>query len=196
MAGAVLDRLAQTETSEASPISKYIRIFLKMGALEVRTRAALKLGRLADAESAAHVLSQLSLPPARTTFTSLMLLAKPVDPVWGRVLLAHTFVAGGREAEAQPILEPALAHYRQIQIQGATDLEFRQHFARALYVQAMAEPAGHEGFAKRQLELSEAASELQALTDEARQLHDSKELMSWIDDAQKKPNAGQDAEQP
>ena len=82
-------------------------------------------------------------------------------------------------------LEPALALYREMKSKGATYLIFHQHFARALYVQALAQPTDAAGTARRRESLAEAAKEIKELSDEARQLRDSKELQSWIAAAQK-----------
>ena len=84
-----------------------------------------------------------------------------------------------------------LAQYRQMQTNGATYVCFRQRFARALYVQSLAEPPDPSGKTRRQNGLTEAERLLQDLTDEARQLHDSKELLLWIATARKEldPNA-------
>jgi hypothetical protein len=95
-------------------------------------------------------------------------------------------VGQGRRAEALKTLEPALARYQDLQTLGASYVLFRQHFARALYVQSLAEPSGPGGLARRREELDRAAALLQGLTEEAKQLHDSKELQTWITSARKK----------
>jgi hypothetical protein len=114
------------------------------------------------------------------------LLDRPDDQVWGQVLLAQAVVGQGRNVEAFKTLEPALAHYRDDQAQGAAHVAFRQHYARALYVQALAEPTDSAGTSLARESLAQALALLQGLTDEARQLHDSKELLTWIAAAQKK----------
>jgi hypothetical protein len=114
----------------------------------------------------------------------------PAEAAWGRVLLAQAAVAQGRRAEALQTLEPALADYRNELLQGATHLSFRQHFARALYVQALAQPDAVAGNARRHDSLEQAARLLNELSDEARQLHDTKELLAWIETEQRKLSKG------
>ena len=108
------------------------------------------------------------------------------------MLLAQAMVGQDRKAEALKILESALAKYQDPQTQGASYVEFRQHFARALYVQVLAEPTDSDGTARSREELERADALLQGLTDEARQLHDSKELLARIADTRKKlsPDGG------
>jgi tetratricopeptide (TPR) repeat protein len=144
--------------------------------------AALKLGRLEEAETNAHAL--LELPLVRSDAVSLTNFRQPDDAGWARVLLAEARLRQGRNSEALRTLQPALTLYREMRTQGATGLTFRQHFARALYVQALAQPGTAEGLAHRRESLKEAARVLNELTDEARQLHDSQELLSWISTAQ------------
>ena len=144
--------------------------------LDQAARGALNLNRYADAETAGRALCDS--PPA--------LNDRPDAAAWGRVLLAQALAGQGRKDEALKILAPALAEYRDLQTQGASYVEFRQHYARALYVQSLAEPAGSDGVARSREALVQAVALLQGLTDEARQLHDSKELFSWITAEQSK----------
>jgi tetratricopeptide (TPR) repeat protein len=151
--------------------------------------AALKLGRFAEAETAARAL--LSLPILHAEMVEGILIPEPDDLGWARVLLAQAQVGQGKLIEAQQTLEPALTLYREMQAQGITHITFRQRFARALYVQALAQPNDATGIAKRHELLAEAAQQFNELSDEARQLHDSKELLSWIVAEQKKLEAQQ-----
>jgi hypothetical protein len=160
-------------------------LFWQQQALDEAARAALNLGRSAEAEAAARAL--LSLPSQTGELSDRSYLDQPDGRDWGRVLLAQAVVEQGRRAEALKTLEPALAHYHDAQVQGAAYLAFRQHFARALYVQALAEPSDSGGMARGREPLDQAAALLQSLSDEARQLHDSQELLSWIAAAQKRP---------
>jgi hypothetical protein len=154
-------------------------------ALSDATCAALKLDRLEEAETNASTL--LALPLVRSDSVELMKFRQPDDLGWARVLLAEVQVRKGQQTKALNTLEPALTLYRQMQVQGADFLTFRQRFARALYVQALAQPATVEGQAQRIDSLTEAAWLLNELTDEARRLHDSSELLSWISAAEKRP---------
>jgi serine/threonine protein kinase len=161
-------------------------LVLQRQALDEAARAALKLGHHEDAETAAHAL--LSISSDQEEPPDLFDADEPDHIFWGRVLLAQAAIGQNRRAEALKTLQPVLAHYHDAQAQGATHLAFRQHFARALYVQALAEPADHDGNARRGDELDQAARLLQGLPDEARQLHDSKELLSWIATSRANPN--------
>jgi len=58
-------------------------------------------------------------------------------------------------------------------------------------VQALAEPADSDGVARSRAALDQAATLLQGLTDEAKRLHDSTELQSWISEAQSRLNPHQ-----
>jgi tetratricopeptide (TPR) repeat protein len=167
-------------SGELSELSYY-----KRQALDEAARAALNLGRYGDAEAAARAL--LSLHPEREGLSECFYFTdQPDDVVWGQVLLAQAMAEQGRAAEALETLAPALAQYRDAQARGAAYVTFRQHFARALYAQALAEPADGAGAASARESLGQALALLQGLSDEARQLHDSQELLSWIAAAQKK----------
>jgi len=157
---------------------------MKRQALADMTLAALKLGRFAEAETTARALD--AIPLTLTLWAEWKLLAQPDDMGWGKVLLAEAQLAQGQASEALKTIESALAVYREMQVQGANHLSFRQHFARALYVQALAQPADAAGTAQRRASLAEAAKLLAELTEEARQLHDTKELLAWVEAEQTK----------
>jgi hypothetical protein len=161
---------------------------LKRRALSDATRAALKLRRFVEAETTARAL--LSMPLLHGETADTMCLSQPDDLGWAPVLLAEAQVGLSQPVEAVKTLEPALALYRDMQTQGVDHLTCHQHFARALYVQALAEGADLEGNMRRRAALDQATTLLQGLSDEARQLHDSKELLSWIEAEQKTLSTG------
>ncbi len=154
-------------------------------ALSQASLAALKLRRFADAET--HARALLSLPVSHSIWSEPMLLMQPDDLGWARVLLAQSQVAQANPFEALRTLDPAIALYRKMQSEGVSHLTFRQRYARALYVQALAQPADPGGIAQRQSSLAEAAKLLNELSEEARALHDTKELLSWIGATREKP---------
>jgi hypothetical protein len=154
----------------------------------------LHLGHFTEAETAMRAL--LSLPANHNLKSLSYILTQPGDHAWMQVLLAQAEAGQGHKEDALNAIGPAIAEFRQRQSQGASDVLFRQRFARALYVQSLSEPSDVAGLARRRDELNEAEKLLQGLTDEARQLHDSKELLSWIAAAQKKLNADADNKQP
>jgi len=160
-----------------------------------------------DGAEAVIVLSHMGLPRDRELAAGLQADVNLIigahthdllpEGEWvGQVLLAQAETGQGRKDDALKTLEPTLAEFRQRQAQGASDVLFRQRFARALYVQALAEPIDAVGLARGKEALNEADRLLQGLSDEARQLHDSKELMSWITAAQKKLNPDAENKQP
>jgi tetratricopeptide (TPR) repeat protein len=161
----------------------------EVGALEDSAQAALNLRRYSEAEAAARTLSgqQSELEAAHT---SLLSPVGFVDPHWGQVLLAQAEVDLNRREEALKTVEPPLDYYRKLQVQGANHLIFRQHFARALYAQAFAQPTDAAGRMQARDSLEQASRLLTELPEEAQQLHDSKELVSWIEAEQKKLSRG------
>jgi tetratricopeptide (TPR) repeat protein len=162
---------------------------LERRALSDAARAALRLGRFGEAETFSQAL--LAAPLLRTESSERMLLLQPDDLGWGRVLLAQAQLGQGRREEALKTLDPALALYRDMQAQGVNHLTFHQRFARALYDHALAQLATPEGASQRRSSLAEAAKLLNELSEEAKQLHDSKELLAWMQaEEQKSPQAG------
>jgi len=185
MAAKALSRLDEMRASvTASPsvgsdLTAPALIVFQRWTLDQMAQSALKLNRCPDAESAAR--AWLALPRANGLALNLFVFDQPEDDVWGQVLLAHAMIAQGRDAEALKAIEPAVARYRQMQAQGASYVTFRQRFARALYVQALIQSAGSSGTASAHASLDEAVKVLEGLSEEARQLHDSKELLAWIE---------------
>ena len=177
-----LPRLNQL-TRSVTPISLLQRQTLAGAAL-----AALHLEQYADAERAAR--QWLKLPVETSEAWERSQLDQPDDPQWGQVLLAQALVNEARRDEALKSIQPAIDAYRAMQTQGAAYVTFRQHFARALYVQAVAEAGDGVGNARACESLDQAAAQLNALTDEAKQLRDSKEIVRGIESEQKKLNAG------
>ena len=182
-ATAALPRIEEAKQRAPSAYAAFAELFYQRGALGQATLAALKLGRLADAERTARAL--ISLPLPTTEMPTRMAIDQPDDLGWAQVLLAQSLVGQGRQAEALVALQPALALYREMKGQGATYLTFHQHFARALYVQGLAQSNDAAGTAQRRDSLAAAAKVLIELSEEARQLRDTKELLSWITAAQR-----------
>ena len=75
----------------------------------------------------------------------------------------------------------------QTQAKGATHVEFRQRFARALWVQSLVETNTVPTAAQRTAALEQAAEVLDGLGDEAKQLHTSRQLTALIAKAQATP---------
>jgi len=124
---------------------------------------------------------------------------------WSRVLLAHALAMQGRRTDALPVLEPALARFRdqlgkvvssvgflqrvaraitgsasQAPNKATASVEFSYRAAYAFFVQALLQADDSAGrTAKRDL-LDEAAKSLQGIPEEAKQLQSWKELNDWI----------------
>ena len=156
-------------------------LHLKRQALDEAARSAVNLKHYSDAETAARALC--SLQDEVDTAAEHFLLDQPDDLAWGQVLLAQAAFGQGCNAEALKTAESAIAQYQQMQVQGATYIAFRQHFARALYVRSLAQGIDPARSAES---LEQARQILQGLTDEGRQLYDSKELLSQIAAERKK----------
>jgi hypothetical protein len=171
------------------PENRAVLNLRKRRALSDLAVAALRLKRWSDAEAAAREL--LALPRLNSESSERRSLAEPDDPDWPAVILAKSRLGQGQAADALKTIEPALAHYSEARAAGATHLTFRQHHARALYVSASAQPIGAEGQSKRRELLDQAMGSLQALPEEAQQLHDSKELFNWINAARKEAQFGE-----
>jgi tetratricopeptide (TPR) repeat protein len=141
--------------------------------LSLATETALRLGRYAEAESAAR--QQLEVPITG---------ALAIDPEWLQrettIRLTHAIAGQGRPAEALEMLEPELVQYRARRQEGAMGTRFVRSLVHALYVSAIAQPDGAAGQARRQAALAEAADVLGALSAEARQTSDSRVLAEWL----------------
>lgn len=140
--------------------------------------------RFPEAETSARAL--LAMPMLPGEFADVMNLDQPDDLGWAGVLLAEAQVGLGQPAEALKTIEPVLSLYREMQVQGLTHVAFIQHLSRALYVQALAEPNDKDGAKQRGTVLEQALALLHDLSAEAKQLHDSKELLTSIQAEQKK----------
>jgi hypothetical protein len=143
------------------------------GALSMATETALRLGRYAEAESAARAYLEVPI-------TGVL----AIDPEWlhreTRIRLAHAIAGQGRPAEALEMLEPELVQYRARRQEGAMGARFVRSLVHALYVSAIAQPEDAAGQARRQAALAEATEVLGALSAEARQTSDIRVLAEWI----------------
>jgi Novel STAND NTPase 1 len=140
--------------------------------LRTATRAAIRLGHSAEAESLARRLAALPRDPTNTATDPRL------DTSSATAMLAHAVAMQGRVEEARRILEPALAYYREAQKDGAHDTDFRKDFAYALYVEAIASDG-----ARRSADLAEAQKILDGATLEAQRMESYREVASLIRDA-------------
>jgi hypothetical protein len=149
------------------------RVGVQRQSLRVGARAAVRLGKFAEAEAFAKEYATL---PTNTR--------RPEDPqdvvAANRVMMAHAIVGQGRAAEARKLIEPDIARYRVEQGEGAWGLTYQLDFAYALYVDALTRVDDAQ---LRRARLDEAARVLGSLTAEARQLRHVRELAGWIEAA-------------
>ena len=108
-----------------------------------------------------------------------------------RVRYGQALLGAGRRTEALAALHEAEDFYRQQLAQGATDTDFRLKFTRTLYHLARAQADDAEGRTRRLALLDEAIGQLGALSIEAQQLRDSRELIKWVTEARREARVGE-----
>jgi hypothetical protein len=174
-------------------------------ALANTSLAAIRLGKAADAEAPARLLLDEPLKDLAADRANYW-------NAWRRVLLAQSVAMQGRKPEAQQILEPALAYYREQQgklltgvgflqrvarvltgagaqaSKGAASVEFSYRAAYAAYVLALTQADDNAGFQLKRTALDEAVKTLQGIPDESKQLRDWKELNELIFKARLRPS--------
>jgi tetratricopeptide (TPR) repeat protein len=169
----VLESLREVEVAGDDRFASMVRDNLNRFALATSALAAIRLGRYAEAEAASR--ERLALPP------NLNADADPQDEKSrATVVLAHAIAAQGRGAEALELLAPMLDGYRAEQKAGASGTTFQRDLAYALFVEAIAQPMDATGRARRDGALAAAQREFDALSDEARQVSDVRDLGGWI----------------
>ena len=144
-----------------------------------QTESALRFGNFEEAVTAAR--QAIDKPLFGRTADKLTMEDSTAR---AKVRLGQALIGSGRQTEALGPLHEAEAFYRRELGRGAGDTGFRQDFARALYHLARAQAGDAAGRAQRRALLDEAASVLDGLTFEARQLVASKELIQWVRAAQ------------
>jgi hypothetical protein len=152
-------------------------------ALGVVSRAALRLGRYAEAEAAAR--RRMAMPPMSGSSGD----DPRKDMFKRRVPLAHAIAKQGRGAEAQTVLAPALAYYDREQKAGAIGTDFRLAYAEALYVNALAQGTDAAGLATRERALARSAELISGASAEVQRLVATRELSGWIASARSSPNS-------
>ena len=97
-----------------------------------------------------------------------------------QMTLAHALVLQGRTDEARAITEVEIPRYQAELKDGAGGLAFSKDYAYALYVDALARPAGDP---RRGSNLASALRQLDAMSEEVNRLVDIRELRSRIENA-------------
>jgi hypothetical protein len=172
-ATAVVAQVEPIKVPADNTTSVNIRTNMLRGNLGVAARAALQLGDYAQAEALARRWSQV--PPAPFDTGDPRQLKSSIDAV-----LAHAIALQGRNDEANRILQPALAYYREQQQAGAHGTNFRRDFAYALYVGAIAAPADAAGRKQHAADLDEAAKQIAGASAEAQKLADLRYVSGLI----------------
>ena len=172
-AAAVVARVEPVKVPADNTTSVNIRTNMLRGNLDVAARAAIQLGDYAQAEALAR--RALELPRAPFDDGDPRIKASAFE-----ALLAHAVAMQGRDDEAQKILKPALAYYREQQQAGAHATGFRHDFAYALYVNAIAAPADAAGHAQRKADLDEASRQIAGASAEAQKLADMRYVSGLI----------------
>jgi hypothetical protein len=166
-----LREVEQLSVPADSPSASF-RTAVLQGMLGAVTEAALRLGRYAEAESAAR--RRMTFPPSPLTDDPLEDMSRR------RVLLAFAIAKQGRDAEARTVLAPALQYYRNEKMANSTGVLFRRDYAEALYVSALAQGNDAAGRSARQQALTQATEVLAGASAEARQAVEVRELAGWI----------------
>ena len=109
-----------------------------------------------------------------------------IDTSEAAATLAHALALQERNDEAQAILQPALAFYRQEQQAGAMGINFTDNFAYALYVSALAHADDSDGHAKRTADRADAVRLIDGSSAEAKQLASMREVSGLITAARAK----------
>jgi tetratricopeptide (TPR) repeat protein len=144
------------------------------GALSLVTETALRLGRYAEAESAAR--QHLEVPITG---------ALAIDPEWlqaeeTRIRLAHAIAGRDGQPRRWRCWNPNWCSTGTVGKRAAWSTRFVRSLAHALYVSAIAQPEDAAGQARRQAALAEATEVLASLTTEARQTTDIRVMAEWI----------------
>jgi hypothetical protein len=161
-------------TAAMGPEAPTGRDNLLRSALAGATDSALRLGRYAEAESAARARMEVPLSEGVAVVDPEELHAET------RLGIAHAIAKQGRQAEALALVEPELARYVALWDTGVTDTRLQRNRIHALYVSAIAQPADAAGQARRQAALAEAAEVLSAVPAEARQTTEFRALAGWL----------------
>ena len=157
----IVAELDQIEFPPDDQLGQTIRNDYLSWTLGALSDAAIQLSRFPEAEAVAR--RRMALP----------------DSAFGDVVreradrhlrLAFALAKLGRNAEAREALEPALEYFREREATGSAGTNFHLDYAEALYVSAIAQEDDDAGRRARQQALAAATTELDGLSDEARQL--------------------------
>ena len=129
--------------------------------LGAQTDAAIQLSRFEDAEAAAR--RRIEVPDS--TFGDVV--REKADR---QLRLAFALAKQGKTTEAREEIEPALEYFGERRAAGSAGTQFHLEYAKALYVSAISQEHDDAGRRAREQALAAATTELDRLSDEARQL--------------------------
>ncbi len=181
-ATAVTERIASVVVSKDDVNSQLMQSRTLGADLHAASVAALRLGRYAQAEALAH--RALTIP------TDLNNSAADSQTQKSEVqtILAHSVVGQERPDEARKILQPALDWFRKQLAGGAHETQFREDFAYALYVDAVAQPTDSAGRKQHDADLAQAVELIAGASAEAQKMATMKYVAGLIAAARAAPN--------
>jgi serine/threonine protein kinase len=135
---------------------------------EVFAEALIHRGRFAEAEMMLRVTSEM--PPAK----------QPRYNTTHQIWLALAMARQDHGIEALETLAETTSHLRRKHESGSATHDQRELLARAMFVEAIAQPPTEGGRARRQTAIAEAQKILDAMTAESRQLYNQRVLLKWI----------------
>jgi tetratricopeptide (TPR) repeat protein len=167
----IVAELDQFEFPPDEQLAQSIRNDYLSWTLGAQTNAAIQLSRYEDAEAAAR--RRMGIPDS--TFGDVV--REQADR---QLRLAFALAKQGKTTEARATLEPALEYFRGRRAAGSAGTRFHLEYAEALYVSAIAQDDDDAGRRAREQALAAASTELDRLSEEARQLLAARMLSEWI----------------
>jgi tetratricopeptide (TPR) repeat protein len=172
-ATAVVERIEAIDVAPGEVTGTALRNNILRTNLTTSAQAAIRLRRYEKAETAARKLLAVPADPNSET-----------DPQTrssrARALLANAIAMQGRTEEAQEVLAPALAFYRDDAKAGASGTWFLCDYAYALYVSALTRSDDAAKSAQRKADLDEAARIIDGVSPEAKRMASVREIAALI----------------
>ncbi|HJU07119.1 MAG TPA: hypothetical protein VJ727_01380 [Rhodanobacteraceae bacterium] len=178
---AVTERIASVVVSKDDVNSRILQDRMLSADLYFASDAAVRIARYAQAEALARRLLIIPDDPTSSAADSRGRKSE------AQSILAHAIVAQHRLDEARTALQPALDWYRKQLAVGAHETQFRQDFAYALYVDAIAQPADAAGRKQHDADLDQAAALVVGASAEAQKMADMKYVSGLIAAARTAP---------
>jgi tetratricopeptide (TPR) repeat protein len=161
-------RIASIASSGDDVNSRVAQNRMLSAGLYFASEAAVRLGRHAQAEALARRLLNIPPDPANGAADS----QRQISEV--QIILARALAGQGRLGGARAALQPALDWYRKQLAAGAYETQFRQDFAYALYVDAIAQQSDPAGRKQRAADLDQAGKLIAGASADAQKMADMK----------------------